>query len=218
MNPFIGDNGDDLGGQEIAGQLSEIRKRIFSGGGSNDDFTAEVTDKYQIDLNDPENVAASLEDTDLMAHMNSARKRCADHLAEMQKLPTVIAMRAKHADCISRISDEIACLNSFYDEYHDKMESAFQVFTRLNKLNSRIKFRAAGNVAEDLLSITKLSMIAKDACDDTMKQIKNTQNKIFVLRRDIDMNFENMLSVTDSNVQKSNKLSQVVATMKKYIR
>jgi hypothetical protein len=208
-------NGDSVGGEEIANQLNSIRQRIFANKGSAQDFNDAVTDTFQIDLND-EGTSAELMDTDLMAHMNSARTKYQEHLVEMAQLPELITLRSKHVACIGRISDEITKLSSFYDDYHDKLDTSFQVYTKLNKLNTKITFKKATDITDDITDITKLSAITKNACDDALKQIKSTQNIIFVLRRDMDFNFEQMLWVVNANIEKSSKLSRVVATMQSF--
>lgn len=202
-------------GNDIATAMAAMRIRLFAGTDDvddvNDALTAEVTEKYQLDLDDDAQMeSAGLEDRNLIDHMANARQKYSTHLQDMRTLPDLITLRAKHVDCISRISDEISTLSDFYNDHHAEMESADRARRRLSILQSALRVGKSIDTQASLDECIKLLVESGKACDAAMKQIKSTQQNIFVLRRDIDFNMEQMLNVMDAHRKKVTVLDSMV--------
>jgi hypothetical protein len=175
--------------------------------------TYEINDESkngQLDLDDEDTFARSgLEDAKLMQRMQDARDQYRLHLDEMKKIPDIMHLRSNYTDHISTMSNEITVLNNFYNENHEALNRPLRVFKKLIEIIGLVKFRKFDSVESELESCVGLLKKLQDTCDMTLRQIKKTQDNLFVLRRNIDKNCEDMLRSVAAHKEQVNALSAI---------
>lgn len=177
------------------------------------DTDVDVDDSDQIDLDNEEVFKRSgLEDALLMQRMQDARHQYNQYLEEMDKIPDVMQLRFNHTTYIGTISNEITTLNTFYTENHESMCMSYRVFKKLIEVLTAFKVRKFDTIESDLESCIKFLKTSQTSCDTLMGCIKNTKDKLFVLRREIDKNGEDMLRSVTAHKEKVSKLTHIVNT------
>ena len=167
-------------------------------------------DNGQIDLDNEDVFTQSgLEDAKLMQRMQDARLQYRQHMEEMEKIPDIMNLRTNYVEHIGTISNEITTLNDFYNENHEVMGMPHRVLKKLIEVITMFRARKFDNIETDIESCIKLLRTSQTTCDMTMKQIKKTQDILFVLRRNIDKNCEDMLRSVAAHKDQVRKLADV---------
>ena len=197
---------------EIAAMRSKIQNRQMHLIATNVN-DGESGESGQIDLDNEEVFKQSgLEDALLMQRMQDARYQYKQYLEEMEKIPDVMQLRSNHTTYIGAISNEITTLNNFYTENHESMCMPYRVFKKLIEVLTAFKVRKFDTIESDLESCIKFLKTSQTACDTLMSRIKNTKDTLFVLRREIDKNGEDMLRSVAAHKEKVSKLTHVMKT------
>ena len=173
----------------------------------------DVDDSGQIDLDNEEVFKRSgLEDALLVQRMQDARHQYKQYMEEMEKIPDIMHLRTNHVNHICTMSNEITKLNNFYTENHEAMCMPHRVFKKLIELITLFRVRKFDTIESDLESCIKLLKTSQTSCDLLMGCIKNTQDKLFVLRRELDINGEDMIRSVAAYKEKMDNLIRVVNT------
>jgi hypothetical protein len=183
-------------------KLQERQMRLVA------DSYGDGDDNGPIDL-DNEDVfeRSGLEDAKLIQRMQDARLQYRQHLEEMDKIPDVMHLRSNYVDHISNISNEITTLNDFYNENHEAMNMPHRVFKKLIEVIALVRSRKFDSVETDIEACIKLLKTSQSTCDATMRQIKKTQDNLFVLRRNIDKNCDDMLRSVAAHKEQVSKMA-----------
>jgi len=202
---------------EIAEMRSKIQNRQMNLIASSlDASTCNVDDSGQIDLDNEEVFKRSgLEDALLMQRMQDARYQYKQYMEEMDKIPDIMHLRTNHVNHISTISNEITILNNFYTENHEAMCMSNRVFKKLIEIITAFRVHKFDTIESDLESCIKFLQTSQVSCDLLMGRIKKTQDVLFVLRRNIDMNGEDMIRSVAAYKEKIDNLIRVVNTTSK---
>ena len=165
----------------------------------------------QIDLDD-EGVfeRSGLEDALLMQRMQDARHQYRQYLEDMEQIPDIMQLRTNHVTHICTISDEITILNNMYTENHEAMCMPHRVLKKLIEIITTFKVRKFDTIESDLESCIKLLKTSQTSCDTLMGRVKKTQDTLFVLRRELDKNCEDMLRSVAAHKEKVVKLNSLV--------
>ena len=171
------------------------------------------SDNGQMDLDNEDVFTQSgLEDAKLMQRMQDARLQYRQHLEEMEKIPDIMNLRTNYVEHIGTISNEITNLNKFYNENHEVMGMPHRVLKKLIEVIAMFRARKFDTIETDIESCIKLLKTSQTTCDVTMKQIKKTQDVLFVLRRNIDKNCEDMLRSVAAHKDQVRKLAATTRT------
>jgi hypothetical protein len=168
-------------------------------------------DEDQIDLDNEEVFKRSgLEDAVLMQRIQNARTQYRQYLEEMERIPDIMQLRANHVKNISALSGDITKMNEFRLENNEGMTMPYRILKKLIEILTAFKVRKFDTIESDLELCIKQLKTTQTACDNLMGLVQNTQNTLFVLRRDIDKNGEDMLRSVDAHNEKVNKLNHIV--------
>ena len=197
---------------EIAAMRNKIQNRqMHLIATSIDDDQINKNDNSQIDLDNEEIFKQSgLEDALLMQRMQDARYQYMQCLEDMEKIPDIMHLRSNHVTHIGTMSNEITILNNLYNEKHDAMCVPHRVLKKLIEVITAFKVRKFDTIEPDLESCIKLLKTSQTSCDTLMGRVKKTQDTLFVLRRELDKNCEDMLRSVAAHKEKVVKLSNIV--------
>ena len=131
-------------------------------------------------------------------------------LEDMEKIPDIMHLRSNHVTHIGTMSNEITILNNLYNENHDAMCVPHRVLKKLIEVITAFKVRKFDTIEPDLESCIKLLKTSQTSCDTLMGRVKKTQDTLFVLRRELDKNCEDMLRSVAAHKEKVVKLSNIV--------
>lgn len=204
----LGDNDAD----PVEADIAEIRARVL-GRRTNkttdeaitpaerEEIDKELREKHQIDLN-VEGCVAILEDPVLLSHMEAARRRLAEYEARLKKIPHLEASRSTFLNVMGRLSNSIkaAELRGMADKENIEV-GFFQIKT----------FEALKPKTESSQAFVGQMKLAMSNYETLATAMKNTEDFIFVLRRDIETLCDTLILHVDTLTEYNQRFREAFA-------
>jgi hypothetical protein len=153
-----------------------------------------LQEKHQVDLND-EDAVVSLEDPNLQAHMEGARRRLAEHERAMLRLPRMENLRTKYLKNTGKLSGILRNLDDLKTAEKEHVEISFHHAKVIKTLlegrgihrNPSLPKSVLEHeeVRENLSLLRKCSKSIAKYYQDFVNSMEETRKALFVLRRDI---------------------------------
>lgn len=233
--------GDAEGEDERAGEgipslgddLAAIRERVLGRRAAlsateeltpeeNAEVYGEMKKRHQVDLNEEENVTL-LEDPNLVAHMEAARRRLAEHEAGLSRLPKTEALRTQFLNVMRQMSEMIRTMETAEPEERETVERAHYVVTALGRVaaggSSRNYPGLAPAAAADPSVQALIGTVAKSVTevaagyDAFLSTYAAQKQEIFVIRREVEAVGDGLLSIiaeVEEDRRKLREFMQVV--------
>lgn len=188
----------------------------------NAEVYGEMKKRHQVDLNEEENVIL-LEDPNLVAHMEAARRRLAEHEAGLSRLPKTEALRTQFLNVMRQMSEMIRTMETELPEERETVERAHYVVTALGRVaaggSSRNYPGLAPAAAADPSVQALIGTVAKSVTevaagyDAFLSAYAKQKQDIFVIRREVEAVGDGLLNIiaeVEEDRRKLREFMQVV--------
>lgn len=214
-------------GPDLGDDIAAIRERVLGPRRTEDmtaaegqAFGAALREKYQVDLNE-ESGAASLEDPALRAHVESARRRLADHQRAMLRLPKLEELRSKYLATMSGLSEVLRKIESEVMERREGVERGFRqgrVLADISTGREAHGYKVFGAAAQKDAGVqTSMPKASKEATaiaeqfEATIEYIEDVRKTLFVLRRDVDTFGDGLINLYESSEEDRRRMRELMA-------
>ena len=181
---------------------------------------SELKQKHQIDLNLEDNSVA-LEDPALLAHMEAARRRLAEHEQALLRFPRLEDHRSNYLKTLGQVSNCIRQLEDLYKGERESVEVAFFLGRDIEMLLAGRKsheFPVLGATARadpatrDALTIiaARVTQIAQ-TYEKVINFVENTHQALFVNRREIEKCTDGLINLVEATSEECSRLREVLA-------
>jgi hypothetical protein len=180
----------------------------------------ELKRKHQIDLNVEANTIA-LEDPALLAHMEAARHRLAEHEQALLRFPRLEDHRSNYLKTLGQVSNCIRQLEDLYKGERESVEVAFFLSRDVEMLLAGRKphefpilgaTARADPVIREVLTIfaARVKQIAQ-VYEKVINFVENTHQALFVHRREIEKFTDGLIGLAEATSEECSRLREVLA-------
>lgn len=180
----------------------------------------ELKRKHQVDLHVEANSIA-LEDPTLLAHIEAARRRLAEHERALLRFPRLEDYRSNYLKTLGQVSNCIRELEDLYKGERESVEVAFFLGRDIEMLLAGRKphglpvlgaaARADPAIREILtLLAARVSQIAQ-AYEKVINFVENTHQALFVHRREIEKFTDGLIGLVEATSEECSRLRELLA-------
>lgn len=227
---------DEDAGPKLGADMADIRARVLGRRAgistAGKDLTSdehkevyrELQKQHQVDLNEEAN-ASALEDPTLIAHMEGARRRLAEHEREMLQLPRLEETRAKYLRMMGKLATLLRSLEDHHMAERENVELGFRQGRVLSDLLEGRKphgYPALGGPAlSDPGTVAALGLAAEKA-DNVAKSyeaflefVEESRQTLFVLRREFETVADALIEINEATDEDRRRLREVLLVASK---
>jgi len=218
----LGDNDPE---STLGADLAEIRKRVLGDRTDATNLSPEehkelydvVKQQYQVDLNE-EAAAAGLEDPSLMAHIEGARRRLAEHERHLLRLPRLEELRSNYLKTMRKMSDLLRSLEDQHMAERENVELGHRQGRIIEDLldggrphgfqSLGLSARSDPVVRENLTLLSAKSKNLAASYETLLEFVEGSRQALFVLRRDVETVADGLIDLVEAAEEDRRRLRE----------